>query len=231
MSISGAESAPYLAATPILDHDHPRVLALAAEARAGGAAGRGLLVAAHRLIAARVRPVYALDDEQPASRTLRRARGSCSQRLAVLEAVSRACGIPTRVRGLLVDGRFWHARFPLLRPAVPDLVVLAWPEFRPADGWLPVSELYGDLDTLREAAPFTNTGAETLFDAVARTAVDWDGGGCSACDLSGHVRADLGRYVSRDALFLEHGQTVCRPVRFAVDPVMSRYAASAGKAN
>ncbi|WP_434094189.1 hypothetical protein [Nonomuraea wenchangensis] len=82
----------------------------------------------------------------------------------MLEAVSRACGIPTRVRGLLVDG----------------------PEA---------------------------------------------GGGCAACDLSGHVRADLGRYVSRDALFLEHGQTVCRPVRFAVDPVMSRYAASAGKSN
>ncbi|MGW2149210.1 hypothetical protein ACWCOT_33260 [Nonomuraea bangladeshensis] len=148
-----SDLSPYLAATPILDHGHPRVLALTAEARAAGASGRGLLIAAHRLIAARVRPVYALDDEQPTSRTLLRARGSCSQRLAVLEAVSRACGIPTRVRGLLVDGRFWHAR------------------------------------------------------------------------------ADLGRFVARDVLFREHGQTVCRPVRVAVDPVMSRYAASAGKAN
>ncbi|MCK2219354.1 transglutaminase-like domain-containing protein [Actinomadura sp. ATCC 31491] len=106
-----------LGATPILDLAHPRVLALAADARAAAAGpGRHLLVAAHRLVAARVRPVYALEEGQPASRTLRRGRGSCSQRLAVLEAAARACGIPTRVRGLLVAGRFWHARLPLLRP-------------------------------------------------------------------------------------------------------------------
>ncbi|SEK66054.1 hypothetical protein [Nonomuraea pusilla] len=68
-----------------------------------------------------------MNERQPASRTLALGRGSCSQRLAVLEAVARACGVATRVRGLLVDGRFWHPRFPLLRPLVPGRVVLAWP--------------------------------------------------------------------------------------------------------
>ncbi|MGW4799103.1 transglutaminase domain-containing protein [Nonomuraea sp. NPDC004297] len=95
------------AATPILDWRHPLVQELSAEAHGSE---RALLTAAHRLITTRVRPVYAMNEKQPASTTLRLGRGSCSQRLALLEAVARARGIPTRVRGLLLDGRFWQPR-------------------------------------------------------------------------------------------------------------------------
>jgi hypothetical protein len=63
---------------------------------------------AHQLVAMSVRPVYSVNDKQPISRTLRRGRGSCSQRLALLEGVARSQGIPRRVRGLVVDGRFWR---------------------------------------------------------------------------------------------------------------------------
>lgn len=166
-----------------------------------------------------------MNDTQPVSRTLLLERGSCSQRLAVLEAVGRAGGIAGRVRGLLVDGRFWHSRFPRLRALVPHQVVLAWPEFMLGGQWVAVSELYGDLGTLQEGGGFTNTGGETLFDAVARTAVDWDGTTCSSCDLSGHVLTDLGYFSSRDALFQAHGQTLCLPVRIIADPIMARRAA------
>ncbi|MFE4502287.1 transglutaminase domain-containing protein [Rhodococcus sp. NPDC056743] len=51
--------------------------------------------------------MYGLDDTQPASTTLRRGRGSCSQRLAVLEALARRRGIATRVEGLILRGEFW----------------------------------------------------------------------------------------------------------------------------
>ncbi|MBB3725828.1 hypothetical protein [Nonomuraea dietziae] len=46
-----------LEATPILDWGHPLVARLAAQVR--GADDRARLIAAHRLIAARLRPVYA----------------------------------------------------------------------------------------------------------------------------------------------------------------------------
>ncbi|GGO79654.1 hypothetical protein GCM10012289_64440 [Nonomuraea cavernae] len=184
------------------------MLALAAEAGA-------TLVTAHRLVAARVRPVYGLDERQPVSTTLALGRGSCSQRLAVLEAVARATGIPTRVRGLLVDGRFWYPRFPRSRPLIPARVVLAWPEFRTEGRWVPVSEIYGDLGSLRDGGAFANDGGETLFDAVARTAIDWDGATCSSCDLSGQVLADLGYFDARDDLFAAYGQTVCSVVAVA----------------
>ncbi|MGW5687182.1 transglutaminase domain-containing protein [Nonomuraea sp. NPDC003754] len=175
-----------LTTTPVLDWAHPRVARLAAEVQESDP--RTALIAAHRLIAARLRPVHALDEFQPVSVTLALGKGSCSQRLAVLEAVARARGIATRVRGLQVDGRFWAARFPRLRALLPRTVVLAWPEFLLDGRWVPVSELYECLDSCH---PFTNSGEETLFEAVGRTSVD----------LSAWVVADLGHFDTRDELF------------------------------
>ncbi|MEU1279210.1 transglutaminase domain-containing protein [Streptomyces sp. NPDC005805] len=238
--------------TPILDWEHPRVGRLASAAGAtrtpdGGAGDGGgpalatrqleMLRRAHRLITAAVRPVYSVRDDRPVSEVLRRGRGSCSQRLAVLECVARAGGVPTRVRGLVVDGALWYPRFPRLRRIVPDQVLLAWPEFRPggADGaWLPVSELFGELGELsaRPGGGFTNAGAETLFEALSRTAVDWDGttvcpADGTSCDLSGSVLADLGHFDSRDELFAAHGQTLCAAARLVADPVLGRRSAGA----
>ncbi|MFC4078671.1 transglutaminase domain-containing protein [Amycolatopsis samaneae] len=212
------------APTPILDWAHPLIRSLTARTASAGGDRLAGLRHAHALIARSVRPVYAVNDRQPISRTLRRGRGSCSQRMALLEGVARGAGVPTRVRGLVVDGRFWYPRFPHLKPLVPSRVLLAWPEFRIASEWLSVSGLFGASGT-----GFTNTGAETLFDAVARTTVDWDGHSCaagdpSACDLSAHVLTDLGRFDSRDLLFARHGQTLCGPLTALADPLLSRWA-------
>ncbi|OIJ68094.1 transglutaminase domain-containing protein [Streptomyces mangrovisoli] len=247
---AGHEDAPGgTAATRILDRRHPEVRALLellavpreSAAAAGAAERTEFLRRAHRHISARVRPVYSVQDERPVSQVLRRGRGSCSQRLAVLEAVARAAGTPTRVRGLLLDGRFWYPRFPRLHFLVPHQVVLPWPEFRieglsptehPTAPWLSVSDLFGRAGTPGDGGGFTNSGAETLFDAVARTAVDWDGAtACSAgavsCDLSAHVLADLGHFASRDDLFARHGQTLCATARLLAEPVLGRHAAGA----
>ena len=215
--------------TAILNWSSSEVGALTSELGSVGN-GRDLLQRAHSLIAARVRPVYAVDDAQPVSHTLARGRGSCSQRLAVLEAVARASGIATRSRGLLVNGTFWYPRFRRLRFAVPDVVLLAWPEFCLDEAWVSASELFGPLGSGGRTAEFTNADGETLFDALARGVVDWDGvtskpGTCSTCDLSATVLHDLGRFDSRDELFTRHGQTLCWPARTLAEPFMSRWAA------
>ncbi|MFE2416449.1 transglutaminase domain-containing protein [Streptomyces hokutonensis] len=229
------------APTRILDWRDPLVLSLldGIEVTADSETVRRIetLRHAHRLITAAVRPVYSVQDERPVSEVLRRGRGSCSQRLAVLEAVARAAGVATRVRGLLVDGTFWYPRFPRLRRIVPDRVLLAWPEFRldhaPSASWLAVSELFGSLGELSEGADagFTNSGSETLFEALSRTAIDWDGATLcptsgAGCDLSAYVVADLGRFDSRDELFARHGQTLCPVARVLAEPVMGRHRAA-----
>lgn len=224
---------PLCRPTPILDWRHPAVRDLASRLGSAPEDPRGYLLRAHAEIATSLRPVYGVRERQPVSRTLARGRGSCSQRLAVLEAVARAGGIPTRVEGLLVDGRFWHARAGRARHLVPDQVVLAWPEFRFGEQWVSVSELHGGLEELAAGAGdrgFSNAEAETLFEAVGRTAVDWHGRVCDrapGCDLSGAVRCSLGHFPSRDALFALHGETICAPVRPLADAVLSRWSAQA----
>ncbi|MBA4864498.1 transglutaminase domain-containing protein [Streptomyces sp. PSKA54] len=225
--------------TAILDWEHPVVAALVtrvrreAEAR-GATSPRALLQVAHGIIARDVRPVYSVEERRRTSRTLRLGRGSCSQRMAVLESVARAVGVPTRVRGLLVDGAFWYPRFPRFKPLVPEHVLLAWPEFLLEQRWVPIAELFGSLSELSDfgGGAFTNQGGETLFDAVARTAVDWDGApGCgmsgAGCDLSAQVLVDFGHFGSRDELFARHEQTLCWPARRLGEPVLGRWSAGA----
>lgn len=246
--------------TPILDLAHPRVTALVTRVRRaaderGAVTDRALLRTAHGIVATTVRPVYSVEDLRRVSKTLRLGRGSCSQRMAVLEAVARSLGVPTRVRGLLVDGAFWYPRFPKLRRFVPEEVLLAWPEFLLDDVWVPFADLFArdtaptdtatatavtatvaaDYSATTETAPtpggFTNAGPETLFEAVARTTVDWDApaacAGSAPCDLSAHLRTDLGRFGSRDELFARHGQTLCLPARTLAEPVLGRWGAGA----
>jgi hypothetical protein len=209
----------HLAATPILDWHRRSIAEFATVVRSEDPTMT--LRAAHREIAQRIRPVYALHESQPASRTLDSGRGSCSQRFAVLESVARASGIPTKVRGLSVEGRFWYPRFTVLRVFVPDRVVLAWPSFFVEERWLSVSEIFAPLGS--SDVPFTNEG-ETLFDAIESAAIDWDGvttspGAPSMCDLSGVVGEDLGDFATRDELFRRH-RTMSRALEAVADPFL-----------
>ncbi|MFE7759814.1 transglutaminase domain-containing protein [Streptomyces sp. NPDC057438] len=216
-------------ATAILDHDDPLVGALARRVLSE-ATPRDALRTAHRIIARDVRPVYSVEDRRRVSRTLRLRRGSCSQRMAALEAVARAVRVRTRVRGLLVDGSFWYPRFPRLKPFVPEQVLLAWPEFRISGAWLPIGDLFDA--PARSGDGFSNRGGETLFDAIARTGVQWDACGAApgaVCDLSAQVVADLGHFDDRDELFARHGQTLCRTARTLGEPVLGRWSAGAAR--
>ncbi|MGO1183689.1 MAG: hypothetical protein ACTHZ5_14590 [Micrococcaceae bacterium] len=183
-----------------------------------------VLKVAHSIIANGIRPVYAIEENTPTSRTLVRGFGSCSQRLAILESVARALGVATRVRIMLIDRSFWYARFPRIGFVLPEHILLAWPEFS-IDHWRPVSEIFGPLGC-RGGERFSNQGTETLFEAVGRCAVDWDGRtGGGEYDLSRFVRADYGYFSERDQAFRQLGQTLCAPSRLIADPVLRRVGA------
>jgi hypothetical protein len=216
-----------VASTPILDRESPQVLRLVDRARADSPSPDPVpvLAAAHRIIRDEVRPVYAMNEQMSVSRTLRRGSGSCSQRLAILESVARAIGVPTRVRALLIDRSFWYPRFPRIGFLLPDRMMLAWPEFRIDGHWRPASELFGPIGC-RGGGTFANRGAETLFEAVGRCAVDWDGRARDDdYDLSRFVVADLGYFADRDELFARLGQTLAAPARSLLDPFLRRISA------
>src|SRR6266571_4910355 len=105
-----------LSATPIYDLQSQEIRVLAAELRRSRPDDRGYLQAAHEHLSdANMQTVYSIDDDQPASVTLRENKGSCGQRMAALEALARAAGIATRVRALWQAKRFWYHRLPLLK--------------------------------------------------------------------------------------------------------------------
>ena len=221
--VSGGDAA----ATPILDWGHDDVARLYEDIAEGAIqSAQEFLVSAHRSVAATIRAVYGLDDRQPVSVTLSRGRGSCSQRLAVVEALARRRGIATRVRGLVLRGEFWYPRFRHLRAVIPTSVLLAWPEFLVDGRWQDVSEIVSPA-VVSALEPFTNTGEETLFDAIGRAPISWGKSvSCDCLDFSEFVDRDLGTFESRDVLFEEFGQTMSTPVRILVDPVFRNWSAS-----
>lgn len=214
------------AATAILDHEAAEVRRLVERARASAASELPLdvLAAAHAIVRDEVKAVYSIEERTPASRTLSRGFGSCSQRLAILESVARATGTATRVRALHIDRAFWYPRFPRIRFALPRRILLLWPEFD-LESWRPASELFGPIGC-RGGGAFTNQGTETLFEAVGRCAIDWDGStGGGEFDLSRFVLADHGRFADRDEAFRALGQTLPAPARLVLEPVLRRVAA------
>jgi hypothetical protein len=185
--------------TRIVDADAEEVRMLADRLAMQSTTERSFVQRAHGYLAAEMRAIYSIDDEQPASETLRVNGGSCSQRMAVLEALARAEGIPTRVRALWLKREFWNSRPPLLRYAMPRRTLMPWPQFFIEGAWVDLSELYGSIGELaaRATKPLTNR-AESLFTAVESTPVDfW---GKSAAIAGG--RFDLRHFVAGEgALF------------------------------
>jgi hypothetical protein len=217
--MKGSNSTKYIQPTPILNSQHPLLARFTQELLAENPINeRTFLQMAHQRLSERLSPIYTLRERQSASTTFARGCGSCSQRIAVLEAVARGAGISTRSRALWLAGQFWAPRFRGLRCVLPGRVLLAWPEFFLDDHWVDFAELYGSLPELadRNHDGFTNATGETLFEAVSRTAVDWYGRtSCSptdaSCDLSSFVLADDGIFPSRDAIFDTHGLFIHQP--------------------
>jgi transglutaminase-like putative cysteine protease len=198
-----------LVATPILNYESPEIRALADKVAKLATSERHFLQLAHKEIAGRVRPVYTVRELQSASETLKMGVGSCSQRLACLEAFARANHIPTRVTAYWISGKFWYPRFRSYRLFIPKRIMLVWPEFYVDESWLSADEIYASTaDTFSHASSgFSNNDAETLFEAIDGTPIDFSGKaiscGCRNADLSlsRHVLGAAGIFATRDEAF------------------------------
>lgn len=93
-----AEPERYLASDEIVDGDHPRIVALAAELRAGSAGDVEYARAAYEYVRDRVAHSYDAEDPRvsvTASETLTNGAGLCYAKSHLLAALLRTQGIPT----------------------------------------------------------------------------------------------------------------------------------------
>jgi hypothetical protein len=200
-----------LQSTPILDYHKRSISELSSKLRSEKTNDREFVQAAHQSVSRLVKPIYTLKELQPASRTLQKQKGSCSQRMACLEAIARAGGVATRVRALQVSGKFWDPRFPIAHAFIPDSVLLVWPQFSLNGTWVDVDELYSSARELAKVAEvgFSNL-EESVFDAIDHVPVDFFGKTCAVgCstrfDLSRFLLADNGFFGTRDEAFERFG--------------------------
>jgi hypothetical protein len=200
-----------LKATSILDIDNEEVRRLVENMIEPDQSDRTFVQRAHVRLCQIVRPVYSVNEWQPVSKTLQKKKGSCSQRMACLEAIARAVGISTRVRALHVSGRFWYPRFWLPRPFIPKRILLVWPQFSLQGMWVDLDELYSPVALLVATSPGFRNDGESLFEAIRKTPVDFLGKSCGlACakpehDLSKFVLNDEGFFDTRDEAFERFG--------------------------
>lgn len=194
-------SEDYLSPTPILDFEEPVIQRFLQELGSEGS-DEEFLRRAHQQMCAHTKAVYSVRETQPASRTLEQKKGSCSQRLALFEALARAHRIATRVRALFVSGRFWYPRFPFAKPFSPARILLLWPQFLLRGEWRDFEEIYQPIAAYDLSRRFTNTG-ESLFEAITETPIDFFGKGCqgdcqSNADLRGFLLEEKGPFATRD---------------------------------
>lgn len=158
--------------TPILDYPSPAVQEVVSLLSEGHPSPRALVQKAHQHLSDVMRPIYSVAEKQPASVTVKLNGGSCSQRMACLEAFARAYGVPTRVRGLWLRKEFWKERLPLLKPIMPK-TLMPWPQFWLEERWVDFDEIFQPISDLCKLVThrFTNAGM-SLFDAVRSQPVD-----------------------------------------------------------
>lgn len=202
----------YLKATTILDYNSTTVEKFYDKIKKFD--GIEFLQRAHELISTSIFPVYTIKDLQPVSVTLQKVQGSCSQRMALLEALARKKGIPTSVKGIFLKGDFWFSRFKLTKIFIPGKILIAWSRFFFNNEWIEFDELYKSTeDFAGESNPKFTNDAETMFEAIKEKFVDLQGKTkkCGVVctgenpDLSEYFISETEVFNSRDELFERYG--------------------------
>jgi hypothetical protein len=185
--------------TPILDYPSPVLQPILKLLIEDNPSPRAFVQRAHLHFSDVMRPIYSVAEKQPASVTVTLNGGSCSQRMACLEALARAYGIPTRVRGLWLRKDFWKERLPLLQPIMPK-TLMPWPQFWLEEKWVDFDEIFQPITDLCNLVthPFTNAGV-SLYDAVRSQPVDLLGK-TSTHSLRNFVVGETAFFDTRDEL-------------------------------
>jgi hypothetical protein len=204
-----------LVSTPILDFQNENVESLKNDLYGPDMSDRDFLKAAHGRFRDDTMPgVYSVDEDQPVSKTLSLGKGSCAQRMACVEALARAAGIPTRVRVLWLDRGFWNSRLPLLRLVLPKRTLMPWPQFFLDAEWVDFEEIYGPvIDVAARSTdnhPFTNSG-ESVYSSISHIPVDLlgklKGTDYAFYDISHFVVGDDGFMDTRDDLLKKYDES------------------------
>jgi hypothetical protein len=215
---------PLLAATPLLDIDHPAIEALVA-----GRGWRSLqpydrIGAVYDFVRNEIAFGYNAGDELPASQVLTDGIGQCNTKSTLLMTLLRATGIPCRFHGFTIDK-------PLQKGAItglayllaPQRIIHSWVEVYFEGRWISLEGFILDAPYLAslqrrfpQARTFCGYGAATPD--LSAPGVEWRGQD-TYIQKEG-IADDFGLFDSPDAFYARHGSNLSGAKRWLYEHVV-----------
>jgi Transglutaminase-like enzymes, putative cysteine proteases len=200
-----------LAATPLLDFDHPAIAALIDRRGWRPLSESARIGAAYDFVRDEIAFGYNVDDAIPASAVLADGYGQCNTKAILLMALLRALGIPCRLHGFTIHKRLQKGVVPpLVYRVAPANILHSWVEIRFNGRWLDLEGFIldaGYLSALQQrfgAGALCGYGAGT--ECLERPGVEWRGE--STYIQRTGINADLGLWDSPDAFYARHAQAL-----------------------
>jgi hypothetical protein len=230
-SDDGVGTDRHLAATPMLDLDHPSIRRLVADRGWPHLEANARIGAIHDFVRDEIAFGYNADDDLPASRVLADGYGQCNTKATLLMALLRSSGIPCRFHAATVHQELQAGVVPeVVRRWAPDEILHSWVEVPGNDGWIRLEGVILDDGYLagvrrhlgQDEGPLLGfaVGTEDLGSppVVFR-------GGDTEIQMTG-VASDLGVHDDPDSWYANAGTNLSGPrawlYRFVVRHVMNR---------
>jgi hypothetical protein len=203
---------PLLAATPLLDFQHPHIEALVTHRGWRDLPPHDRIGTIYDFVRNEIPFGYNEGDELPASRVLADGLGQCNTKGVLLMALLRAAGVPCRFHGFTIDKALQKGAVtgPAYRLA-PRSIVHSWVEVELDGRWLNLEGFIlddGYLGRLQQrfagARAFCGYGAATPD--LMNPGVDWCGR--DTYIQKDGINHDFGVFDSPDAFFARHGSNL-----------------------
>lgn len=200
---------PLLAATPLLDFDHPALQALVAARGWRALPEYERIGAIYDFVRDGIAFGYNAADDLPASRVLADGYGQCNTKTTLLMALFRACGLRCRFHGFTIDKALQRGAISgLAYRLAPRSIIHSWVEVCFAGRWINLEGFILDgayLGALQRRFPgrqrFCGYGAATP--CLADPPVRWQGDD-TYIQKEG-IDADLGVFDSPDDFYRRYG--------------------------
>ncbi|MCR5804295.1 MAG: transglutaminase family protein [Clostridia bacterium] len=210
----------YLLKTAMLDYDDPAIEKLIARRGWGSLSEFERIRSIYNFVRDEILFGYNVDDDIPASRVLKDGYGQCNTKGTLFMALLRACGIPCRVHGFIIDKKLQKgAMTGFVYRNAPDNVFHSWVEVYLDGTWYELEAFILDKSYIENLQKIKSdyVGAFCGYGVAVKDfrnpVIDFDKN--NTYIQSEGINQDFGIYDSPDDMLKEHHQDLSAPKRFA----------------
>jgi len=200
-----------LAATPILNYDHPSIARLVEDRGWKALASHDRVGAVYDFVRNEIAFGYNCADDISAAEVLADGFGQCNTKGALLMALLRAVGVRCRLHGFTIHKELQRGIVPeLVYPLAPNEIFHSWVEVETEAGWINLEGFILDAEFLSALQyRFSNTatlcgyGAGT--DCLQTPPVEWTGRDTYIQETG--ILQDFGTFDAPDEFYANHQQS------------------------